>query len=213
MRKKTIMPDRILSEVIKSAAQNGLFYVSTAEVAASLSISEGTIFNNYKTKQDLLTACFESIDREMDAVLSKVHFQGFSIKRNITAMLDAYMDYWISHPDNAAFYSEFRHSAYYTQEIVDRQNDSFSFFIKLIQKNKQVFNINIDLFWTFAIETSLNFAVRIANGTLPGDQKSREQMYSLLFYGLSAAFKKDSKFQPLDSEDLSDNDESSSDEI
>lgn len=192
MRKQTIDTNSITEMTIQLVADNGLENVSAAKVAARLGISEGSIFHYFSTKHDLLTACFYSIDRQVDDVLHKVPFQGLSFEKNAHALWEAYINYFIAHGNYAKFYLQFRHSAFYTKDVIAGQNKSFSFFTKLIGKNASIFGINTDILWVYIIETSLNFVVRIVDNSLPSGHEDRQAMYNLLFFGISSAFHKGS---------------------
>lgn len=192
MRRKEIKPNSILEAAIRYVGEPGLERVSTAKIATELGISEGSIFNNFATKSELLLQCLYYIDRRVDAALHEVPFQGLNFEKNANALWEAYLNYWLENGFHAKFYVQFRHSSYYTEEVIEGQNESFPFFIKLIQKNQSVLNVNSDILWTYIIETTLNFADRIIDERLPSGSKERSTMYNLLFHGIAGAFHKDS---------------------
>lgn len=80
----------------------------------------------------------------------------------------AYFYYFVEHWPYAKFYCQFRQSSYYDEEVMDGQGKSFSFFSKFLKQNAHRFGFCPDFYWVFIIETTLNFAVRVANGTLSG---------------------------------------------
>lgn len=183
MKKQIITPDIIIEATISYVAEYGLENVTTKKVALSLGISEGTIFNNFANKRALLTACLYYIDNRIDEALKHVSFHSLSLKKNLRQMWYAYFEYLTAHRAYAKFYFQFRQSSYYTQEVIDGQSRSFSFFTKFIKKNSSLFAFNPDLYWVFVIETTLNFAIRVADKTLPGTPEDIERIYSLLSNG------------------------------
>lgn len=79
MRKKTISPQAIIEATILLVAQNGLENVSTRKVAEQMGIAEGSIFNYFPTKRNLMVICLNYIDNEIDITLKSVSFQGLNI--------------------------------------------------------------------------------------------------------------------------------------
>lgn len=183
MKKQTITPEMIKEATISYAAEYGLENVTTKKVALSIGISEGTIFNNFPNKKALLTACLHYIDRQVDSALKAVVYDGLNIKKNIRLLWFAYFNYFVEHWPYAKFYRQFRQSSYYDMEAKIGQNSSFSFFARFAKNNSHFFNFNQDFYWTFLIETTLDFAVRVAEGTLPGTPKDIERIYGLITYG------------------------------
>lgn len=173
----------IKEATINYVAAYGLENVTTKKVALSMGISEGTIFNNFPNKKALLAECLYYIDSQIDAALRAVEFSGINISKNIRHMWYAYFNYFVEHWTYAKFYRQFRQSSYYDSEVTTGQEQSFSFFSVFIRKNAALFGFNPDFYWTFLIETTLNFAVRVAEGSLPGTPKDIERIYRLITHG------------------------------
>lgn len=190
MKKQTITPDMIMEATIHYVADYGLENVTTKKVATSMGISEGTIFNNFPNKIALLTACLYFIDQQIDATLKAVPFQGLNLKKNAKEIWYCYFNFMLEHKGYARFYRTFRQSSHYTPEVIQGQDQSFSFFTKLIQKNVKLFGFNPDLYWVYIIGTTLNFAVRIEDGSIPGTPKDIEHIYNLISYGFLGGFSK-----------------------
>lgn len=189
MRKKIISPETIMLSTIHIVAKDGLENLSTRKVAAESGISDGCMFNYFKSKTDLLIQCLYFIDRQIDAELSTVHFNMLSPKKSIRELWFNYFNFLISHGDYARFYRQFRHSSYYNAEVVEGQNKSFSFFVKLIKNVSPLFNINMDIFWVYIIETTLDFAVRVADKQLPCEESDKEKYFALFANGISGVLK------------------------
>ncbi len=189
MKKKTITTDLILEAAIDYVADNGLENVSTRKVAALAGISEGSIFNNYATKAELLSACLFRIDAEIDAVLKTAPINLLRLRSSVKNLWYAYFNYLITHRSNTKFYLQFRQSSYYDESVIRGQDKSFSYFAALSSSNSGLFGVNSDIFWVYVIETTLNFAVRVVDGALPSDEESIEKYYNLIIKGISAYFK------------------------
>lgn len=183
MKKQTIPLETIQEATITYVAEYGLENVTTKKVALSLGISEGTIFYHFPNKKALLTACLYYIDSQIDQALKTVPFRGLNISKNIRNMWYTYFSYLVTHSSYTKFYRQFRQSSYYSREVMAGQNQSFSFFVKVIQKNAQYFGFNPEFYWVFIIETTLTFAIRVADGDLPGTPKDIDRIYSLISHG------------------------------
>lgn len=183
MKKQIITSEMIIDATIEYVANFGLENVTTKKVATSMGISEGTIFNNFANKKTLLIECLYFIDSRIDQTLKNVKFQGLSITKNIRGLWYDYFNFLAQHGSYAKFYRQFRQSSYYTEEVMAGQNQSFAFFTKYIKKNAHYFGFNPDFYWTFIIETTLNFAVRVSDGTLPGKAEDIDRIYGLISHG------------------------------
>lgn len=183
MKKQTITPNMIKEATITYVAEYGLENVTAKKVALSMNISEGTIFNNFINKKELLAECLYYIDAQIDQIFKNISFHGLNISKTIHELWCSYFNYLVAHGSYAKFYLQYRQSSYYTAEVVEGQNQSYSFFVSFIQKNAHRFGFNPDIYWTFIIETTLNFAVRVVDGQLPGDPGSIDHFYNLLSHG------------------------------
>lgn len=189
MRKKTITTAEIIEATIHLVAENGLENLSTRKVAARCGISDGCLFNYFENKNKLLTECLYHIDNEIDKELSSVSFSLLSVKKSVRKLWFAYFDFLLTHGDYAKFYRSFRHSSYYTYDVVKGQDKSFTFFVRLISKASEIINVNLDIFWVYIIETTLNFAIRAADKQLPYSERDKEKYFALLANGIGGVFR------------------------
>ncbi|MDD3279641.1 MAG: TetR/AcrR family transcriptional regulator [Lachnospiraceae bacterium] len=190
MRKKHITKEMLCEAAIELVAKNGLENFTTKKVAVKMGISEGSIFNNYPNKIALLTDCLYAIDHEIDSVLKSVPLRITALTSYVHDLWYAYFGYLLANPNKAKFYLSFRHSSYYTKEVIKGQDTSFSFFSMLLKNHVEIFKISSDIFWVYMIETTLNFAVRMADGNLEPTELSVNSVYQLLIHGIAGIYKK-----------------------
>ena len=184
MRKQTIDAGQILEITIAQTAREGLENLSTRRIAKECGISEGSIFHYFHSKPELLAACFYHVDRQVDAQLKQVDVKLFSLRRNIRELWFLYFGYFASHGDHAKFYSQFRHSSFYTRDVMRGQTESFAFFNHFVELNKSAILIRSEVFWEFVIDTTLNLAVNVADGKFPDSPKDRERYFTLIAKGM-----------------------------
>lgn len=190
MRKQTITPEMIIEATISYVATYGLENISTKKIASSIHISEGTIFNNFSTKRILLVSCLNYIDGKIDAELKQAPSYGLNLKKHMKAMWYSYFHFLASHRDYTKFYIQFRQSSYYDEETIKGQDNSYNFFTKIIQKNIRLLGFNPDFFWTYIIESTMNFALHVADGGLPDTPKDIDRIFNLMAYGFIGIIKK-----------------------
>lgn len=189
MRNKSIEPEQIIIATIHLVAQNSLENLTTRKVAAECGVSDGYLFNYFENKTDLLTKSFFHIDNEIDAELKKVHINVLAPKKTIHELWMTYFNFLVENGDYAKYYRQFRHSSYYTPQAIEGQNESYKNFITVIAKGNGLFNIEMDIFWVFVIETTLNFAVRVYDKQLPCSEKDKEKYFAMLAYGMNGIIK------------------------
>lgn len=176
----------IREATIDLVAENGLENFTTKKAAALIDISEGSIFNNYPNKVALLTDCLYSIDSEIDEVLKSIPLRLNAFTSYVHDLWYAYFHFLISNGNKAKFYLQFRHSSYYTDEVITGQDKSFQFFSNFLRNHSSILKTKSDIFWVFMIETTLNFAIRVVDERLQSDDKSIDAMYDLIIHGISS---------------------------
>ena len=188
MKKQTITKQLILEATIDFVAAQSLENITTKKIAMNLGISEGSIFNYFPNKKTLLAHCFYYINDKINEVLNSTLFQGDPRSANIKELWLHYFLYLISHGNYTKFYRQFKQSSYYDKSIKE-QDDFYSFFIKIIPKKNRLTSFNPIIYWVYFIETTLNFAIRIIDGELPGEPSDINEIYNLMFHGFIGIFK------------------------
>ena len=184
MRPIVIEKESILEAAIHYAAQNSLENVSAKKIANSMGISDGSIFKNFSTMPELLTQCLYHIDRKIDAALQEVQLDPSDLQSSLWHIWSTYFRYLTAHGDYAIYYRQFRQSSYYDEKVVAGQDSSYSYFAAFVQKNVPKLGIDPDVFWVYVIGTTLNFAIRVASGQLPGTPADEAGYYALIFCGV-----------------------------
>lgn len=183
MKKQVITPTMIMEATIHYVAAYGLETTTTKKIATSMGISEGTIFNNFPNKPTLFSECLYYIDKQIDPLLKLTPMELLHPSQAIHDLWFRYFNFLLEHGDYAKYYRQYRQSSYYDANVVAGQDSSYSLFVKLIHQNSHFFKFNPDFYWVFIIETTLNFAVRIIDGNLPGTPKDIERIYGLISHG------------------------------
>lgn len=199
MRKPTIKQEDIFEATISMTTKLGLEHVTTKKVAVEMGISEGAIFYYFSNKKELLIESMYYIDRQIDAVLRTVPFHGIRLMPNVKRLWTAYFVFFLDHPTYPKFYRDIRWSSYFDRTAMAGQVQSFPFFAKFAKRCAALMGLNLELFWIFLIETTLNFAVRICAGEIERTDSNIDRIFRLMSYGLHGVVKKynEKDFEPL----------------
>lgn len=185
MRPVIIEKEKIITATIDYAAAHGLEHVSAMKIARSIGISDATIFNDFGTMSALFTECLYYIDRAIDRSLAATRLSSPDMTSVTHELWRCYFDYLVKNSGEAKFYRQLRHSSYYTEGVIAGEFSAYPFFSRFIENNTHVIDAGRNTVWSFIIENTLNFAIRVADGQFSGDEASIISYRSLVFFGLS----------------------------
>ncbi|MEA1065014.1 TetR/AcrR family transcriptional regulator [Erwinia sp. HR93] len=88
----------LLQAATVAIAQAGIS-ASTASIARSAGVAEGTLFRYFATKDDLLNALYIWLKHDLGSIiLQQVDFEAASPKQQLNSVWDNYIDWGITHP-------------------------------------------------------------------------------------------------------------------
>src|ERR1700680_4948390 len=71
-RKKTVIRERIIAEVVDLFSRHGIADVTVDQIAEAADIGKGTIYNYFQTKEDIVVAFMAGMERRVQAELKTV---------------------------------------------------------------------------------------------------------------------------------------------
>lgn len=187
MRKNSIHREDIIEATIKLSAAVSLENVTTRKVAALLGISEGSIFNYFPSKSELLLSCFYYIDAYAEAAVLEVSMEGEDFFGGFRQLLNAYVDFFLQHPDYTKFYCQMRHSAYFESYRLVQDAPSFAALLGRMADYDPLLAPDSALSPMIG-EIALGLALQIVCGVVPSSQKVRDKTFSLLCFGLQGPY-------------------------
>lgn len=102
--------DAIVETAIRRIAEHGSTF-TTEQVASDLGCSQSLIFRYYRTKEELMSACFDRVCHELKLILKGVELapelNRDSVKRYMMVIWDAYCSYLESNTHIARAYMYF----------------------------------------------------------------------------------------------------------
>lgn len=90
--------DSIISSTIEMVDEVGIQRLSTKELAKRMGISEGTIFNHFKTKDALLLAVLEHFSQYDEDIISAVELNDMNPIEAIQYFVNCYATYYENYP-------------------------------------------------------------------------------------------------------------------
>lgn len=181
---------RIMEATIDEAIHDTPLKINTIKVSRKAKTSEANLFKLFKTKNNLLSSTFFYIDTKLgkciDATMTKLDKESDTINLLKTVWM-AYIDFFVKHKKYIFFYSGFRLSPLYTNELARKQEENYVLFVKLVSSldiSYEKLELPFNLLWSFILDTTLLLSKRIVSNEIPYDEHTKEMTFHLLFDGL-----------------------------
>lgn len=124
---------KIIKQTIKLGALNGLDHISTIELASKLSISEGTIFVHFKTKDNLVLEAYNYIKNMVQPYVKKVVYDAETEEELFGAWIE-FVDVLSKNSDYSLFMYKFFNSKIFTKYIFNEPEYINEFIEKWLKK-------------------------------------------------------------------------------
>ena len=186
--------DEILTAAMRGVREYGLEGVRIQHIAELSGCSAGNIYSYFSSKDELLQACFEQIDRQIAHIFDKVRITPEALLADpigeVRQLWTAYWRWLVSHPDETVFYHRFRDWSGFPAVEKTRDISYFASFIQSVGVFKNLFpatrGIPDDLLWLHLLTTTVMYAKYVAQGVLPNIAATEEMVFCLLMGGLRA---------------------------
>lgn len=188
---------KILSATMKAVRQYGLEGVRVQNISDLAGISPGAMYRYFKSKEELLVACFTHVDQQAAAIFERVKFDPLTLLADpvgaVKSLWLPYFRFWTAHPDETVFYHRFRDSAAFPKYDKIRDSSYFSAFAGMVRAFMHAFpslrRINQDVLWLHVLTSTVMYAKYVVEGLLPNDQETEDTVFQLLTVGLSGYLK------------------------
>lgn len=118
---------RILDAALKVFAAKGFYNTKVSEIARTAGVADGTIYNYFKSKDDILISLFED---QMDWILARLETLDGDIVQQITGYIALHLAIAVENPDLAEFITvELRQSEKFLREY---ENPKFSQYLRTL---------------------------------------------------------------------------------
>ncbi|MBB6463129.1 TetR/AcrR family transcriptional regulator [Flammeovirga kamogawensis] len=101
----------IINAALEQFVSNG-FSAPTGKIAVLAGVSNGTLFNNFKTKDDLVLGVYQSIRTEITTLIINAEDKNKSIKENVKQQFTVGIYWAIEHPNKYKYLRQFYYSPF-----------------------------------------------------------------------------------------------------
>ncbi len=184
----------MLDAAIKSYAQYGEQGLTTKNLARAAGCSEALIYRHFKSKDDLLRACYIRLHAKAVAAIPPVEIPENATLEEAVRISRAYwlnfFKFFVDAGIESLFYYWFRMSDAFTELLNEGSEDikeaySKSFF-NMFEELRVKLNLDIsaDHYRTYIVFFTGTFVDQVVRGKVPDTEESFEFIANLLFGGL-----------------------------
>jgi AcrR family transcriptional regulator len=102
----------ILGTALKLFVENGFHGTATSKIAAEASVANGTLFNYFKTKEELILSLYHSVVNQMDNfILERMESHSIS-KQSFQSLFLSTVSWSLDNPIHYQYLQQFIHSPY-----------------------------------------------------------------------------------------------------
>lgn len=184
---------RILSATMKAVRQYGLEGARVQNISGLAGISPGAMYRYFKSKDELLAACFTYVDQQAAAIFEDLRFSPMAMRTDPMGVVKdlwlPYFRFWVAHPDETVFYHRFRDSAAFPRFYKSYNVSHFQAFGGMVRAFMNTFpglrRINQDVLWLHVLTSTVMYAKYVVEGLLPNSQETEDTVFQFLSVGLS----------------------------
>lgn len=190
---------KILHATMQAVRQYGLEGVRIQNISELAGITPGAIYRHFDSKDRLMAECFTYVDRQAAAIFERVKFNPLKLLTDpmgaVKSLWQPYFRFWVSHPDETIFYHRYRDSASFLINDTSRDTSYFNTFGAMVRAFMNTFprlrQINQELLWHHVLTSTVMYAKRVVEGSIPNDQETEDTIFQFLSVGLSGYLKPD----------------------
>jgi len=147
--------EQILQSALRLFADEGLA-VPTAKIAHEAGVANGTLFNYFPTKQDLIDTLYLTLKKELTHLfLADGADKAKSLKERSFVVWSSYIRWAITHPLKPQAMNLFRSSNALSTRVLTEANDIFKPFYEMVQKGMDRGElVKIDVHYLYAIKAA-----------------------------------------------------------
>jgi len=186
--------DALLDAAIESYAKYGEQGLTTKNLAEAAGCSEALIYRHFKSKDDLLCACYLRLHKRLNATFGDREFpDDLSLQETVKLGMDTWMEIFKFYVDagyESLFCFWFRMSDSF-QKFLEEGTDDIksvyeSSFMNIFEnlRVKYNFDLSAEHYRTYVVFATGTFVGQVVTGKLPKTEESYETIRNLLFGGL-----------------------------
>ena len=166
-------------------SRNGFHGTSTAEIAKSAGVGTGTVFNYFKTKEELINILYFEIKDHLTQSLMKKVDQELSIEDKLRRVLENFINWGLSYQNEYQFLNQFDSSPYVKKLTPDEVYMQFEFLFVILEKgHKEGLLKNVSLELVFYVLASLSRAsvlFLLEHETIDNVSEVKEDLFKMMW--------------------------------
>ena len=196
---KPTKKEMLMDTTMRIVAQGGLAAFSMRQVTKEIGVSEALIYRHYETKENLLFQCFQDVDRQIADLFKDETFPAIVTEKDLYEYIHGlwmrYFTFLVRNGYKTLYYFEYRDSFYYETVQTDGKCGmsqthtyfkSFADIFEAISKEHHIFDkVSPDILLIYILDVTGVFATRIIRGNLAEDEQNFENIWQLIYSGLS----------------------------
>ena len=108
--------EAILKSVLKLVNRSGFYHLNMKEIAKEANVAAGTIYLNFKGKEDLINALYQMVVTEFNEAVLQGYHSELPLKDNFFRMLENAVDFFLEDPDRFSFIEQYTYSPFIFKE-------------------------------------------------------------------------------------------------
>ena len=184
--------DCVIRAAMKGVRLYGLDGVTMRQIAELAGVSAGNTYIYFSSKDELMYACFERVDRQIAHIFDSLELRAADLQTDpegaIRQLWTPYFRWLVAHPDETVFYHRFRDNPGFPEFDKTRDISYFASFSESVHAFESLFHIfekvNFNILWLHMLTSTVMFAKYVVEGVLPNGAETEESIFQLQFYGV-----------------------------
>lgn len=185
--------ENLLYAAMEGVRRYGLDGVTMRQIAALGGVSVGYAYTHFDSKNDMMRACFEHVDRQIAALFDTMDLTPKQVAQDPrTAVCRLWVPYFrwlVSHPDETVFYHQYRNHPDFPAFHKTRDISYFAAFVRTIDTYESVFHMSDKvapaILWEYILSTTVMFAKQVVEGVLPNTAATEQDVLKIMLYGMA----------------------------
>jgi AcrR family transcriptional regulator len=170
--------EQILVAALTLVSQHGFHGTSMSMLASEANCGAGTIYNYFKSKDDLMEALFRKLKTDfITAIMAGDHAQE-PLQQRFMCMWKNAIRYFLEYPENAVFFQQFHSSPYFNQQSAEFALEAIRPLISIFEnamRNGIIRAVPQPVLESLTIDLATSLARRHVNGEIMLDDPLIEE--------------------------------------
>lgn len=184
---------RLLTAAMKGVRLYGLDGVRIQHIGKLAGVSPGGIYTHFDSKEHLLRACFELVDRRIAAIFDHLEIDPARLAREpeaeVRRLWTPYYRWLLANPDETVFYFYYRSSPDFPEFERQRDISYFAGFLRSLAVFEELYGlrekVDADVMWLHILTATVMYAKYVLEGALPDNAQTEESLFRLEFHGIN----------------------------